>query len=73
LKISKKMENGGDKYELKVLGVGLPRKGTSSLKVALEKLVLGKCYHMYENLQNDEHNQWIDLFDGKSQNFSKIL
>ena len=28
-----------------VIGVGLPRTGTSSLRVALEKLLHGRCYH----------------------------
>mmetsp|Transcript_13867 Transcript_13867/g.15335 ORF Transcript_13867/g.15335 Transcript_13867/m.15335 type:complete len:264 (+) Transcript_13867:43-834(+) len=34
----------------KVLGVGLPRTGTVSTKVALEHLYRGKCYHMFEAL-----------------------
>ena len=33
---------------LQVLGAGLGRTGTSSLKAALERLLGGRCYHMYE-------------------------
>ncbi len=29
-----------------VIGAGLPRTGTNSMMVALEKLLDGKCYHM---------------------------
>ena len=31
---------------LVVIGAGLPRTGTASLRVALEKLLKGRCYHM---------------------------
>ncbi|MBA3944008.1 MAG: sulfotransferase family protein [Herpetosiphonaceae bacterium] len=31
---------------LRVVGAGLPRTGTSSLKTALEQLIGGRCYHM---------------------------
>ena len=34
------------KSEMKVLGLGLPRTGTSSLKIAFERLLGGECYHM---------------------------
>ena len=33
---------------LQVIGAGLGRTGTSSLKAALELLLGGRCYHMYE-------------------------
>jgi hypothetical protein len=33
---------------LRVIGAGLGRTGTSSLKSALETLLGGRCYHMYE-------------------------
>ncbi len=35
---------------LKVIGAGLGRTGTVSLKVALEQLGFGRCYHMLEML-----------------------
>lgn len=34
------------KMNLKVVGAGLPRTGTSSLKAALERLLGGGCHHM---------------------------
>ncbi|TMK98014.1 MAG: sulfotransferase family protein [Actinobacteria bacterium] len=34
--------------ELKIVGAGLGRTGTNSLKVALEQLLGDPCYHMYE-------------------------
>ena len=33
---------------LRVVGAGLPRTGTHSLKLALEHLLEGRCYHMSE-------------------------
>jgi hypothetical protein len=33
---------------LQIVGAGLGRTGTSSLKAALEVLLGGRCYHMYE-------------------------
>jgi hypothetical protein len=33
---------------LRVVGAGLGRTGTNSLKLALEQLLEGRCYHMYE-------------------------
>ena len=37
---------------LKVVGAGVGRTGTNSLKVALEKLLGGQCHHMFEVLAN---------------------
>lgn len=39
---------------IKVIGAGLGRTGTTSLKVALEKLGFGPCYHMFEVIHNPE-------------------
>jgi len=38
-----------------VIGAGYGRTGTSSLTVALEKLLQGKCYHMKEVFLHPEH------------------
>ena len=38
--------------ELKVIGFGLGRTGTYSLKTALEELQLGPCHHMERVAQN---------------------
>jgi hypothetical protein len=40
---------------LKVVGAGLGRTGTSSLKAALEQLLGGRCYHMSEVFQHPDH------------------
>jgi hypothetical protein len=40
---------------LRVVGAGLGRTGTSSLKAALEKLLGGRCYHMTEVFQHPDH------------------
>lgn len=37
---------------LKVVGAGIGRTGTMSLKIALEQLGFGPCYHMVEVLNN---------------------
>ena len=52
---------------LKVIGAGFGRTGTMSMKVALEQLGLGPCYHMVECLpRGPEHWQkWIDAANGK--------
>ncbi|MDQ3019929.1 MAG: sulfotransferase family protein [Bacteroidota bacterium] len=61
---------------LKIIGTGLGRTGTHSLKLALEQLGFGKCYHMIELIQHpeglkyfqqaekDEHVNWEELFEG---------
>ena len=61
---------------LKVVGAGFGRTGTLSLKVALEKLGCGPCYHMMEVFPRPEHVamwhrlafgnpiDWDELFDG---------
>jgi hypothetical protein len=40
---------------LEVIGAGFGRTGTMSLKVALEELGFGPCYHMIEVFENPEH------------------
>jgi len=51
---------------MKIIGAGLGRTGTASLKVALETLGVGRCYHMSEVLQNPASNvDWINAANGK--------
>ena len=40
---------------LRVIGAGLGRTGTLSLKTALEELGFARCYHMTEVLVHPEH------------------
>jgi len=60
---------------LKVIGAGLGRTGTASLKVALEQLLGGRCYHMSECFGNPANPplwlaaargrpDWDAIFDG---------
>lgn len=52
---------------LKVIGAGLGRTATFSLKFALEHLGLGPCYHMAEVLAGARRNVplWLDVVRGK--------
>jgi hypothetical protein len=43
------------KTRLEVIGAGFGRTGTMSLKLALEQLGLGPCYHMTEIAANPHH------------------
>jgi len=57
-----------------VIGAGLPRTGTSSLKTALEELGLGPCYHMREVMQLPERARyWADASDGKPVHWSVVF
>jgi hypothetical protein len=51
---------------LKVVGAGLGRTGTMSLKFALEHIGFGPCYHMIEFMAHiPEHlPKWLDVIDG---------
>ncbi len=61
---------------LQVVGAGVGRTGTTSLKAALEQLLGGRCYHMFEVLDHPGHVgvwsaaaagdpvDWDALFDG---------
>jgi hypothetical protein len=61
---------------IEVIGAGFGRTGTMSLKVALEELGFGPCYHMIELFGHPEHVElweaavegrpvdWEELFDG---------
>ena len=51
---------------LKVIGAGFGRTGTLSLKLALEQLGFGPCYHMVEVFKNPPAAQWwVDAADGR--------
>lgn len=54
---------------LKVIGAGLGRTGTLSLKLALEHLGLGPCYHMSEMLAQIRAHLplWMEAAKGKPQ------
>src|SRR5271165_903250 len=50
---------------LRLIGAGLGRTGTLSLKLALEHLGFGPCYHMTELFMHPEHAPgWVRAADG---------
>jgi hypothetical protein len=50
---------------LKLIGAGLGRTGTLSLKLALEQLGIGPCYHMAEVLMDPSRGAaWVHAADG---------
>ena len=56
---------------LKVVGAGLGRTGTHSLKVALEQLLGGPCYHMIEVFGHPEHvDVWRRAAEGETVDWS---
>ncbi|HEX4740890.1 MAG TPA: sulfotransferase, partial [Caulobacteraceae bacterium] len=52
---------------LSVVGAGFGRTGTMSLKLALEQLGFGPCYHMVEVFKGgpDAFGWWEDAADGR--------
>src|SRR5690242_16311928 len=68
--------SGRASMTLRVVGAGLGRTGTHSLKLALEQLLGAPCYHMAEVFEHPEHvplwdqatrgemPDWDALFDG---------
>jgi len=52
---------------LKVIGAGLGRTGTMSLKFALEHIRFGPCYHMIEFMAHipEQLPKWLDVIDGR--------
>lgn len=59
---------------LKVIGAGLPRTGTASLKVALQILLKGRCYHMSELHDHPEHwRYWGAAAKGEAINWEELF
>ncbi|GLJ29652.1 hypothetical protein SUGI_0584720 [Cryptomeria japonica] len=57
---------------LKVIGAGIARTGTYSLKEALN--ILGfPCYHFSEMLKNNHTDLWLDILSGKSKDLKSVL
>jgi hypothetical protein len=51
---------------MRVIGAGLGRTGTASLKAALEQLLGGRCYHMFEVRERPEDpDVWGDAYEGR--------
>ncbi len=59
---------------IKIIGSGLGRTGTHSLKLALEQLGFGKCYHMAELLQHPEGlSCFEDAEAGRAADWDKLF
>ena len=59
---------------LRVVGAGLGRTGTPSLKAALERLLGAPCYHMAEVFAHPEHiDVWTAAFKGQQPDWKKFL
>ena len=59
---------------LEVVGAGFGRTGTFSLKLALERLGLGPCYHMFEVGRNPGHRDlWMAMAEGADHDWEEIL
>ena len=58
---------------LKVVGAGVGRTGTHSLKLALEQLLGGPCHHMLEILGDPSQAAgWIDAIEGRPVDWSTM-
>jgi hypothetical protein len=58
---------------MKVIGAGFGRTGTLSLKVALEELGFGPCYHMFEAMKNPAHAKaWAAAGRGEPVDWEEI-
>jgi hypothetical protein len=60
---------------LKVIGAGVGRTGTHSLKVALEQLLGGPCHHMVEVFAHAETEVpvWIDAIEGRPVDWTSLM
>jgi hypothetical protein len=60
--------------ELKVVGAGVGRTGTLSLKTGLEQLIGQPCYHMLEVFDHPEHVAlWREAAEGGKVDWVKFL
>jgi hypothetical protein len=59
---------------LAVVGAGVGRTGTHSLKIALEQLTGGKCHHMVEMFGNEAQvAAWTDAIEGRPVDWNATL
>ena len=59
---------------LKVVGAGVGRTGTHSLKIALEQLLGGTCHHMIEVFNHPEEVPvWTDAIDGGEIDWVELM
>jgi Sulfotransferase domain len=59
---------------IRVVGAGLGRTGTNSLKLALEELLSGPCYHMFELMQRPQDvSGWARAVRGEPVDWKGFL
>jgi hypothetical protein len=59
---------------VRLVGAGIGRTGTHSLKLALEQLLGGPCYHMIEVFGHPEHvAEWHKAMKGEPTDWESIL
>jgi hypothetical protein len=58
---------------LKVIGAGFGRTGTSSLKIALEQLGFGRCYHFRNMLAEWHVPRWRAILDGGAPDWDRMF
>ncbi|HEV2474540.1 MAG TPA: sulfotransferase, partial [Chthonomonadales bacterium] len=59
---------------LRVVGAGVGRTGTHSLKLALERLLSAPCYHMAEVFQHADHvPMWHSAATGEMPEWDNLL
>ena len=59
---------------LQVVGAGVGRTGTASLKQALERLLDGRCHHMLEIIGDPAQVPgWMDAIDGRDVDWQELL
>jgi hypothetical protein len=59
---------------LRVVGAGVGRTGTASLKLALEQLLAGRCHHMLEIIGDPSQVPgWTDAIDGRDVDWQQLL
>ena len=64
----------GPEMSLKVIAAGWSRTGTFSLRLALQQLGLGPCYHMHEVFLHPEHHAlWRRAAAGKLDSWNALF
>ena len=59
---------------LRLIGAGLGRTGTTSLKLALEELLGGRCYHMLDVRERPtDPDTWANAYAGRSPEWHKFF
>jgi hypothetical protein len=68
------VQQGEGQMPLKVVGAGVGRTGTASLKLALEQLLGGRCHHMLEIFADPAQVAgWTDAIEGRDVDWQELL